>query len=486
VRVDAGSFDRWTGPDRLPWLVLGIATLLVFFIGVGERQMHGTAAFYASMSRQIADTGVWLPLHRGPEPYFLKPPLVFWLTALSIELLGPTNLAASLWPRLFGIGCVALTALIARRAYGAAAGVLAGLACITNATLLETANTLRLDTALLFFMLLSLWAYLSPRGRWRPPVFYGAIALAVLAKGPQGFLPLALAGLHAWSAGRWTRPARADARPWLAWAPLLALPLLYYGDHVLRFGSDFFARLANDASMKEVFGPLDHAQQALEGNFIDPLLRWLPFSPFMVWGVWRTFGRLRRETHREARALDLTLVAWIGVLLLLLSLRESYRMRYVMLVLPPLAMLGGREIARLLGDRIPARATRIAAAVLVLALLLLASLRPSPDPTDGMAGVAIMVRLFDEQLVDPDAPVPVLLPEGEEVARHGMQNSLRDWIHFYLGRPARAVHPSDARAAPPGQLYFVYWDHIEQMRGSLPIRVLIHSRRAYLAERIPK
>jgi hypothetical protein len=67
-----------------------------------------------------------------------------------------------------------------------------------------------------------------------------------------------------------------------------------------------------------------------------------------------------------------------------------------------------------------------------------------------------------------------------------MQNSLRDWIHFYLGRPARAVHPSDARADPPGQLYFVYWDHIEQMGGSLPIRVLIHSRRAYLAERIPE
>ena len=158
VRIDAGSFDRWTGPDRLPWLVLAIATLLVFFVGVGDRQMHGTAAFYASMSWQIAETGIWLPLHNGPEPYWLKPPLVFWLSALTMEGLGPTNLAASLWSRLFGVGCVALTALLARRFYGATAGVLAGVICLTNGTLIETAITFRLDTALLFWMLLALLA----------------------------------------------------------------------------------------------------------------------------------------------------------------------------------------------------------------------------------------------------------------------------------------------------------------------------------------
>ena len=486
MRADAGSFDRWTGPDRLPWLLLAIAAVLVFFIGVSERQMHGTAAFYASMSRQIADTGVWLPLHRGPEPYFLKPPLVFWLTAATIKVLGPTNLAASLWPRLFGIGCVALTALIARRAYGSAAGVLAGLICVANATLIETSNTLRLDSALLFWMLLSLWAYLTPTGRWRPPVFFGAVALAVLSKGPQGLLPLALAGIHAVASGRATRPLRDDARTWLAWAPLLALPLLYYGDHLLRFGGAYFSGLAQDADMKEVAGPLDHLLRALDRNFLTPFLRWLPFSPFMVWGLWRAIGRLRRGTSREERALDGMLVAWIAGLLLLLSLRESYRLRYVMLVLPPLALLGAREIAQLLGAQIPARATRIAAGLLALALLVTATLQPNPDRTDGMTGVAMMDRLLDAQLADASAPVPVLLPEGEQVAVHGVQNSLRDWIHFYLGRRARAAHPSDALEAPPGQLYFVYWDHIDAMRADLPIRVLVHSRRAYLAERIAK
>jgi len=486
VRADAGSLERWTGPDGLPWLLLALTALVVFFIGVDERQMHGTAAFYASMSRQVADTGVWLPLHSGPEPYYLKPPLVFWLAAATMEVLGPTNLAASLWPRLFGIGCVLLTASIARRAYGDTAGVLAGLICLANPSLFETANSLRLDTALLFWILLSVHALLAPTGRWRAPVFYGAIALAILSKGPQGALPLAIAGVH-WLASRGATPTPAgDRRRWLAWSPLLALPLLYYGDHALRFGDAYFANLAADSDMREVEGPLDHLLRALERNLLTPLLRWLPFSPFMALGVWRAIGRLRREPTGPERALDWTWLSWIVGLLLLLSLRESYRLRYVLLVLPPLALLGGRELAALLGGRTPARATRWAALLLAVLAVVLAVLRPSLDPTDGMAGVGVMRRLLDEQLASPAAAVPVLLPEGRRMGSYGGQFSMRDWIHFYLGRPVAAVRPDQVRQAPPGRLYFVYWDHIDAMRASLPIRVLVHSRRAYLVERIPE
>ncbi|MGI9591280.1 MAG: ArnT family glycosyltransferase, partial [Myxococcota bacterium] len=317
MRTDAGSIDRGTGPDRLPWLLLGVTAMLVFFVGVSERQMHGTAAFYASVSRQITETGVWLPLHNGPVPYFLKPPLLFWLSAIAMEGLGPTNLAASLWPRLFGIGCVALTALIARRAYGEVAGVLAGLVCVANPTLIETANSFRLDTALLFWILLSVWALLAPSGRWRPPVFYGAMALAVLSKGPQGYLPLALAAVHLLASRRrpgWRAADPRARRAWLAWAPLLALPALYYADHLLRFGTDYLIRVAGDADMREVAGPLDHLLRALERNFLTPFVRWLPFSPFMVLGLWRTAGRLRHrpatgDTNGGERALDWTLVA---------------------------------------------------------------------------------------------------------------------------------------------------------------------------------
>ena len=73
----ARLIDRLANRDTLPWLLLGVTAVLVFFIGVGERQMHGTAAFYSTLSLTVAQTGVWLPLHSGPEPYFLKPPLVF-------------------------------------------------------------------------------------------------------------------------------------------------------------------------------------------------------------------------------------------------------------------------------------------------------------------------------------------------------------------------------------------------------------------------
>lgn len=477
----ASLLDRADEARRLPWLVLAGGALLVFFVGVGERQVQGTAAFYAALSRQIVETGVWHPLHTGPEPYFMKPPLLFWLTAATIGLLGPTNLAVTLWPRLFGVGCVLLGAGIGRRLYGPTAGLLAGLVCLANPTLIETSNTFRLDSALLFGVLLAVWAYLAPAGRWRPPVFYGAMAFAMLAKGPQGLLPLVFAGVHAASSGRLVGARRPAARPWLLWALLLALPLLWGADLQLRF-AEFLPQFVADANMREVGGPLDHLWRAVYHNFWSPLVRWLPFSPLMVWGLVRT---LRGAGGPQHRADDRALLVWVLGMLTLLSIRESYRMRYVLLVLPPLAWLGGRELARLLGERIPLAASRVAAVVLVLAALGVAAFRPGFERGDGMAGVAAMRRAFDAELPSASAPVPLLLPEGREMLEFGGQWSPRDWTYFYLHRPLRVVHPDELPEPGGGRLYFVYEDDIAQMRRDLPIRVLVETGRAYLVELVP-
>jgi 4-amino-4-deoxy-L-arabinose transferase-like glycosyltransferase len=468
-------------PRRLPWILLGVAAPVVFFVGVAENQVHGTAAFYAAVSRQIVETGIWNPLHHGPVPYFLKPPLQFWLAGLNIQALGATNLAATLWPRLFGLGCVALTALIGRRLYGPTAGVFAGLLCVANGTLVENSITFRHDSALLFGILLSLWAYLEPGGRWRPPVFYGGMALAVLSKGPQGLLPLALAAAHAAWADRLVAPWRAAARPWLVWSLLLVLPLLWVLDHYARFGDAFFIRLARDAASGGSTGIADHVQRVAYHYLIAPILRWLPFSPFMVWGVARAARRSLRGPARDRhQPVDRMLVLWTLGVILILSLRFSHRFRYMLMVLPPLALLGGRELARLTGGRIPLRASRAAAGVLLAVLVALAALRPSFDTSDGMRGVAIMRRLFDEELGAPDAPVPVLLPAGVEIGGYGGQQSIRDWIYYYLHRRIQVVRPAEITAGEPGRLLFVYWDHIEEMRRTLPLRVLVQGRREYL------
>ncbi|MGI9592957.1 MAG: ArnT family glycosyltransferase, partial [Myxococcota bacterium] len=118
------------------WLLLGAGATAVFFVGATVHEVVRTPAFYASLSRGIAETGVWFPVMHLGMPYGLKPPLQLWLAAGNIAWLGPTALAVTFWPRLLGLLCAVLTADVGRRLYGNAAGFFAGLAMATNVTLI--------------------------------------------------------------------------------------------------------------------------------------------------------------------------------------------------------------------------------------------------------------------------------------------------------------------------------------------------------------
>jgi 4-amino-4-deoxy-L-arabinose transferase-like glycosyltransferase len=56
---------------------------------------------------------------------------------------------------------------------------------------------LRMDSALTFGVLLAMLAYFHGDKPWEPPLFYGGLAVSVLAKSLPGFLPLFLVPLHA-------------------------------------------------------------------------------------------------------------------------------------------------------------------------------------------------------------------------------------------------------------------------------------------------
>ena len=79
-----------------------LALLVVYLVGaVAIDAMDIDAAQYANISREMADNNEFLEVqYRGEDYYLDKPPLLFWLTALVIKLLGATNLAYRLVPIL--------------------------------------------------------------------------------------------------------------------------------------------------------------------------------------------------------------------------------------------------------------------------------------------------------------------------------------------------------------------------------------------------
>jgi 4-amino-4-deoxy-L-arabinose transferase-like glycosyltransferase len=183
-------------------LGMGLLAGLWLWVGQGIPYLFDwDELIYASLARQMLASGDPLSLAINGEPFFEKPPLFFWLQALSMAVLGMNEGAARL-PNAFAGGItVALLVGWGSCLGGMGFGCLWGILLLTGYLPLFFYKTGLIDPLLNLGMgvgLGSLWAAeeawragYSGR-RWRA-VGALALGLAVLAKGPVGLvLPLAI------------------------------------------------------------------------------------------------------------------------------------------------------------------------------------------------------------------------------------------------------------------------------------------------------
>jgi 4-amino-4-deoxy-L-arabinose transferase-like glycosyltransferase len=76
---------------------------LVCIIGLGIDMMDIDAAQYASISREMMQSGNFLQLYDAGVNYLDKPPFLFWVSSISLKLFGVNNFAYKLPSFLFAI-----------------------------------------------------------------------------------------------------------------------------------------------------------------------------------------------------------------------------------------------------------------------------------------------------------------------------------------------------------------------------------------------
>ena len=154
----ASVVSRLLEDPAVQWVVLISASFLVLFAQATHSGLRGDSIFYAALARRIADSGEYGTLRFGQELNH-HGPLVFWLTAFAIKLFGPTPFAATLVSRLFGLGCIVLTAVLGGHLVSKTVGWIAALALLTSYVFFRNAVAVRLETALMFGILLALFGY---------------------------------------------------------------------------------------------------------------------------------------------------------------------------------------------------------------------------------------------------------------------------------------------------------------------------------------
>src|SRR5260370_1622924 len=176
-------------PSRhLQLAVLLLVALPFLFVKLGLPLLDPDEGLYASIAQEMLTRGDWVIPHINGLPYLEKPPLYFWLTALTFRVVGPTEWAVRLWSALATLRTVLLTWRIGRRLYGDRAGLLAGLMLATvvgNALYVRKAST---DQLFIFYLALGRYRVLRDvqrpqRGRGPFLWLYGCPSLRVPTKG---------------------------------------------------------------------------------------------------------------------------------------------------------------------------------------------------------------------------------------------------------------------------------------------------------------
>lgn len=171
-----------------------VFALLVLGSGLGLRgPWPPDEPRFALVAREMVDSGQWGFPRVAGQLYPDKPPFFFWVVASLYAVTGSLSVALLLPALLAALGTVLLAADLARRLWGAEAGVAAGAALAVTAQLIVHGRAGQIDGLLLGLSTLSLYGVLrhllcGPAwGWWR--LGWAVAGLGVLTKG-VGFLPL--------------------------------------------------------------------------------------------------------------------------------------------------------------------------------------------------------------------------------------------------------------------------------------------------------
>jgi len=337
--------------DAHPWkrevaLVVVLAGVVLLPL-VSFRDLWGPdEARYMEVAREMVVTGDYLVPHLNGDLYPDKPPVFFWLAA-GFYHLGFGYNSGRVVAALAAIGTVLLVYFLARRMMPRPGPVISALVTLTVAVFAE-AKAGVIDPVLTFFIVASLmcgYLALQPETRRRALWWlgaYGLAALAVLTKGPVGFLLPALPALVVLGYGLVNR-RRVRAGGWVHLAGALvfvAVVAAWLVPALVEGGPSYSQNIGLDQTLKRVVKSSSHRQPFYYylARFPMDFFPWAFVFPLAFAGALRRWRRGRDEPAQF-------LVLWFALIFVFFTLISGKRQGYLMPLVPAVGLLIGRYIS---------------------------------------------------------------------------------------------------------------------------------------------
>ena len=336
---------------------------LTFFQGIGRPAiMDSDEAFYAEAGREMVESGDWTTPHYNQEYRFEKPVLYYWLVAVGYQTTGVNELSARLPSAIAGLILTLITFACGSRFYNHATGLLAGVIVATSFGYAAAARQALPDLLLACFITLGVWASLNglviprppgadPIRRWWLCVAGVALAGGFLTKGPVAvLLPGLVVGpfvVKRYLSARNSGPHKASSV-----LTRLVLDLVFVTALSFLLVVPWFAAMTatHGLSYLDRFFVTENLQRFVTDRYNAPRPFWYyipviiggltPWSPLML--LWlRPIRRLIQGVQRVQSA-EAWVVIWALVPLVFYSASIGKQPRYILPVLPPLAILLAR------------------------------------------------------------------------------------------------------------------------------------------------
>ena len=172
---------------KLFYLFLLAVSVFIFFKNIGVNDIWiPNESFYAESAREMIESGNYLDIYYNYQPRFNKPPMTYWLVALSYKLFGISEFSARLPVVVLSLLSVLLTYLIAREIFDKKSAIYSVFAMFLSLQFLINSRYASPEDVLTFFFTLTLYFFIrgyKKRSFVYIILFYISLALTVLTKG---------------------------------------------------------------------------------------------------------------------------------------------------------------------------------------------------------------------------------------------------------------------------------------------------------------
>ena len=328
--------EQKTLPD-IGFLLFWAACFCIVGIQLGSLASWDEA-YYAVVSKGIAQSGDWVNLTFFNTAFYDKPPLYFWVTALFYKLGGINEAMTRLGSALFGVGTILATYFLGKELFNRGVGLAGAGVLLSSTDFLHYARWGTLDITNLFFFTMAILSFLKARrqGVWWVG-FWVASAGAVMTKGP--LIVLAWGVLGAYTLFKWEWGFLKRKTFWLGFLLALVLVIPWHMAAYLQ-NPEVFLR---DFIYKHYVSRTGQAVEGHVGNYyyyirtlINKYHPWIVLAPIALpLALWQS---IRSENRIALRFL----LFWIAVVLAFFTFLVKTKLHwYILLLHPALSLVIG-------------------------------------------------------------------------------------------------------------------------------------------------